>query len=150
MYTLYWLLLCVFQSESAIVKERELSLELARIRDEVGKWARHGTIGSRESSESLSHTLSYTPSIKWYPPSRDERWEFTSTCPKISALPIIFRISLDTMNLEILSWNTRVLINLRQEFGFNKANWNFVWCSSFQCCTLGATAAGEAGTGASF
>lgn len=31
---------CVFQSESAIVKERELSLELARIRDEVGKWAR--------------------------------------------------------------------------------------------------------------
>lgn len=27
-----------FQSESAIVKERELSLELARIRDEVGKW----------------------------------------------------------------------------------------------------------------
>lgn len=30
---------CVsFQSESAIVKERELSLELARIRDEVGKW----------------------------------------------------------------------------------------------------------------
>ena len=26
-----------FQSESAIVKERELSLELARIRDEVGK-----------------------------------------------------------------------------------------------------------------
>lgn len=28
-----------FQSESAIVKERELSLELARIRDEVGKWA---------------------------------------------------------------------------------------------------------------
>ena len=32
---------CVFfppQSESVIVKERELSLELARIRDEVGKW----------------------------------------------------------------------------------------------------------------
>lgn len=29
----------VFQSETAIVKERELSLELARIRDEVGKWA---------------------------------------------------------------------------------------------------------------
>lgn len=27
-----------FQSENAIVKERELSLELARIRDEVGKW----------------------------------------------------------------------------------------------------------------
>ncbi len=27
-----------FQSESTIVKERELSLELARIRDEVGKW----------------------------------------------------------------------------------------------------------------
>lgn len=26
-----------FQSESAAVKERELSLELARIRDEVGK-----------------------------------------------------------------------------------------------------------------
>lgn len=27
-----------FKSESAIVKEKELSLELARIRDEVGKW----------------------------------------------------------------------------------------------------------------
>lgn len=56
---LFWLLLCVcvFQSESAIVKERELSLELARIRDEVGKWARHGTIGSGESSASLSHSV---------------------------------------------------------------------------------------------
>lgn len=48
-------IMCVFQSESAIVKERELSLELARIRDEVGKWARHGTIGSGE--EPLSHSL---------------------------------------------------------------------------------------------
>lgn len=42
------------------MKERELSLELARIRDEVGKWARRGTVGSGESSESLFHTLSDT------------------------------------------------------------------------------------------
>lgn len=34
-----WFYLFLLQSESAIVKERELSLELARIRDEVGKWA---------------------------------------------------------------------------------------------------------------
>lgn len=35
-----WLYVFALQSESAIVKERELSLELARIRDEVGKWFR--------------------------------------------------------------------------------------------------------------
>lgn len=34
-----WRYVFALQSESAIVKERELSLELARIRDEVGKWA---------------------------------------------------------------------------------------------------------------
>lgn len=30
--------MCVLQNENALVKERELSLELSRIRDEVGKW----------------------------------------------------------------------------------------------------------------
>lgn len=29
---------CVLQNENALVKERELSLELSRIRDEVGEW----------------------------------------------------------------------------------------------------------------
>ncbi len=29
--------MCVLQSEDAVVKERELSLQLAKIRDEVGK-----------------------------------------------------------------------------------------------------------------
>lgn len=41
-----------FQSESAIVKERELSLELARIRDEVGKW---------DSVWQIWHHLDLTP-----------------------------------------------------------------------------------------
>lgn len=82
----------MFQSESAIVKERELSLELARIRDEVGKWASNGTTGSREISESLALTLSCTSWIKQYPPCRDEPWEFTSTRPEISVLQFIFRI----------------------------------------------------------
>lgn len=86
-FKLFSLFLRVFQSESAIVKERELSLELARIRDEVGKWASNGTTGSGEISESLALTLSCT-----YPPCRDEPWEFTSTRPEISVLQFIFRI----------------------------------------------------------
>lgn len=43
-----------FQSESAIVKERELSLELARIRDEVGKWD-SGTIDTAPRGLSAYH-----------------------------------------------------------------------------------------------
>lgn len=45
-----WIDVFALQSESAIVKERELSLELARIRDEVGKLATAGAPqGSRYS-----------------------------------------------------------------------------------------------------
>lgn len=49
--------MCVFQSERAIVKERELSLELARIRDEVGKWDRHTAPSGVETAMSHSHTV---------------------------------------------------------------------------------------------
>lgn len=66
----------VFQSESAIVKERELSLELARIRDEVGKWLdcdRHGNKGRGENTESLTHAVSYVSCIIQYIITRDEQ-----------------------------------------------------------------------------
>lgn len=49
----------VFQSERAIVKERELSLELARIRDEVGKWDRHTAPSGVEKA--MSHSLTLCP-----------------------------------------------------------------------------------------
>lgn len=38
-----------FQSESALVKEKELSIELANIRDEVGKWGLGMRNGKRVS-----------------------------------------------------------------------------------------------------
>lgn len=38
----------------------------------------HGTIGSGESYESFTHTLSDTLWILQYPPSRDESWESTT------------------------------------------------------------------------
>lgn len=52
----WWLNVFAMQSESAIVKERELSLELARIRDEVGRWATAWQLRlPRESHTSLWH-----------------------------------------------------------------------------------------------
>lgn len=51
----------VFQSESAIVKERELSRELARIRDEVGKWLDCDRHGNKGREKTLSHSVMLSP-----------------------------------------------------------------------------------------
>lgn len=56
---------CGLQNENALVKERELSLELSRIRDEVGKW-RWGCFDSptREGSMMSSCQLIITKKMR--------------------------------------------------------------------------------------
>lgn len=86
----------VFQSESAIVKERELSLELARIRDEVGKWLDCDRHGNKVGEETLSHSLMLSPmhhvlySTQPQGMSRtSEHWKSTYTYPAHSACSVV-------------------------------------------------------------
>lgn len=79
---------CAFQSESAIVKERELSLELARIRDEVGKWdtawqtwhRRRGGGGVSHSPLTVYHVLYSTPAYGMGP---SDPWGIHSAAGKL-------------------------------------------------------------------